>query len=244
MRSNIKREGVRGRPVVIFGGFGMKRAHCTRLARLYRRLGAGDILVLDHPLHKMIVLRFGDRQARKLAAFFASAGYEDDVTVHVFSGSVFLAGRILRYLPEQTKNAIKSVVFECSPMDCRAENFSRFVAWRFNRTHKSYFSAPFVLLRPLVGITRRFEAQIREGRFLIPPMAALHFIQSSDDPIIDPAYVDAYRKDLDARGYRTSGTVHHGARHCRAITDCALEYRADLRAFLHAQWGVAQNMAA
>ncbi len=110
MRSNIKGEGARRHPVVIFGGFGMKRAHCTRLARLYRRLGAGDILVLDHPLHKMIVPAFGDRQARKLAAFFASAGYEDDVTVHVFSGSVFLAGRILRYLPEQTKNAIKSVV--------------------------------------------------------------------------------------------------------------------------------------
>lgn len=87
-------EPTRRRPVVIFGGFGMTRRHCTRLARLYRRLGAGDVLVLTHPLHKMIVPALGDRQARKLADFFASAGYKDDVTVHLFSGAVFLAGRI------------------------------------------------------------------------------------------------------------------------------------------------------
>lgn len=244
MVSNVTAMVRRGRPVVIFGGFGMKRNHCTRLARLYRRLGAGEILVLTHPLHEMIIPRFGDRQARKLAAFFDSTDFNEDVTVHLFSGSVFLGGRILRYLSEEKKKAITSVVFECSPMDCKAENFGRFVAWRANRKYGRHFSAPFVPLRPLVGITRGFEAQIREGRFLIPPHAALHFIQSSDDPIIDPAYVDAYQQDLASAGYRTSMTVHPGARHCRALTDCPADYRADLAAFLHAQWGIGETKAA
>jgi len=200
--------------------------------------------VLTHPLHKMVVPALGDRQARKLADFFASTGYKDDVTVHLFSGAVFLAGRVLRILPEETKQAIKSIVFECSPMDCKAENFGRFVAWQLKHRHRFYHTAPFLPLRPLIGLNRRFEREIDEGRFLIPPSAALHFIQSHNDPIIDPAYVDAYRHDLDSRGYRTSGIVHHGARHCRALTDCAPEYRADLRAFLHAQWGLSQGKAA
>ena len=244
MVSKIRMESRRRRPVVIFGGFGMTRSHCTRLARLYRRLGAGDILVLTHPLHQMVVPALGERQARKLAAFFASAGYEEEVTVHLFSGSVFLAGRVLRLLPEKTKNAIKSIIFECSPMDCRAENFGRFVSWRLNQRHRFYHTAPFIPLRPLIGLNRRFERELHEERFLIPTGAALHFIQSHDDPIIDPAYVDAYRRDLASRGHRTSGIVHHGARHCRALTDCAAAYHADLRAFLHAQWGISRNRAA
>lgn len=244
MVSKIRMEKPQSRPVVIFGGFGMRRSHCTRLARLYRRLGAGDILALTHPLHQMVVPALGDRQARKLAEFFAAAGYEEGVTVHLFSGSVFLAGRILRLLPEKTKCAIKSIVFECSPMDCKAENFGSFMAWRLNQRHRFYHTAPFIPLRPMMGLNRRFEREIHEGRFLIPPGAALHFIQSQDDPIVDPAYVEAYRQDLDSRGYRTSGIVHQGARHCRALTDCADEYRADLSAFLHAQWGISQNRAA
>lgn len=231
------------RRALIFGGFGMEPKHCSQLATLYQKFGAHRVTPLCHSLQQMTVPRLGDRQARKLAREFALLGHHDDVVVHLFSGAVFIFFRMLGYLPEQARQAIRAVIFECSPMDCRAEQFGRFVSWRLDRNYGAHFAAPFLLLRPMAGITRRFEARHRQDMRRIPARALVHFVLCEDDPIIDPDYVEAYRQELTALGHVTSMTIHSGARHCRALTDCRADYQADIAQLLGAHWKMPRSQA-
>ncbi len=229
----------RRRHALIFGGFGMQSKHCSELAGIYSEHGASEVVALCHPLRQMVVPRLGLRRARKLAGNFARFGQGDDVVVHLFSGAVFIFFIMLKYMPEQARQSIRAVVFESSPMDCGAEQFGRYVSWRLGRTYRPLYAAPFVPLRPMTGITRRFEAQLREGRFILAPEAKIHFIQCKDDQIVDASYIDDYRRQLEARGHDTSERTYSGARHCRALSDCPADYRTDMAGLLHAYWGEA-----
>lgn len=220
------------RQALIFGGFGMRPEQCRGIGDFYRQQGAQSVTLLCHSLQQMTVVGLGDRQARRLAQRFASLTPHDEVVVHLYSGSVFIFFRLLSQLPTAARLAIRAVVFECSPMDCQAEQFGRFTSWRLGRDYRRRHAAPFVLLRPLAGITRRFEAEHHAAMRLLDVGTAVHFILCEDDPIIDPDYVQAYQRDLSDRGHATSLTLHRNARHCRALADCPEMYRADLSRFL------------
>lgn len=224
------------RQALIFGGFDMQPKHCRGIADLYRQHGAQSVTPLCHSLRQMTVVRLGDRQARQLAHRFASLTAHDEVVVHLYSGAVFIFFRLLGYLPVQARQAIRAVVFECSPMDCQAEQFGRFASWRLGRDYRRRHAAPFVLLRPLAGITRRFERDHHAAMRLLDAETAVHFILCDNDPIIDPGYVTAYHRELSDRGHITSLTLHRGARHCRALSDCPQPYQTDLSHFLDRHW--------
>ena len=222
--------------VVIFGGFGMQPHHCGQLAALYRQKQSDEVEVFCHSLHEMTVPRIGDRRAQQLAARFNQDESEGGLIVHLFSGAVFIFGCLLPYLKDSVREAIRGVVFECSPMDCKAEQFGRFLSWRLGREYAPKYALPFVALRPLVGITKRFELRHKHERLLLPTSARVHFIQCENDPIVDSGYVELFQRELIARGHEVSHTTHQRARHCRAITDCPKKYQADLREFLNRLW--------
>lgn len=224
------------RLALIFGGFDMQPKHCRDISTLYRQHGAQRVTPLCHSLQQMTVVHLGDRQARRLAQRFAGLTAHDEVVVHLYSGSVFIFFRLLSYLPTAARRAIRAVVFECSPMDCQAEQFGRFTSWRLGRDYRRRHAAPFVLLRPLAGITRRFEREHHAAMRLLDVDTAVHFILCEDDPIIDPDYVTAYHRDLSEKGHATSLTRHRGARHCRALSDCPEPYKTDLSRFLDRHW--------
>lgn len=224
------------RQALIFGGFDMQPKHCRGISDLYRQHGVQSVTPLCHSLQQMTVVRLGDQQARRLAQRFANLTAEDAVAVHLYSGSVFIFFRLLSHLPIAARRAIRTVVFECSPMDCQAEQFGRFASWRLGRDYRRRHAAPFVLLRPLAGITRRFEREHHAAMRLLDVDTAVHFILCEDDPIIDPGYVTAYHRDLLHKGHASSLTLHRNARHCRALSDCPEPYQADLAQFLDRHW--------
>lgn len=222
--------------VVIFGGFEMQPRHCQQLAALYREQQSNRVEVFCHSLHEMTIPRIGDRRARRLADWFNRNESDEGLVIHLFSGAVFIFGGVLPYLKDSVLDKIRGVVFECSPMDCKAEQFGRFLSWRLGREYTFNYAAPFVALRPLVGITKRYERRHKHERLLLPTNAKVHFIQCENDPIVDNDYVEKYLQELTARGHETSKTTHQHARHCRAIKDCPKNYQADLRAFLNELW--------
>lgn len=236
---------------LILGGFGMQPDHCRELEKLYRENQIATVTPICHSLPGMTVFRIGDRRARELAQWFNTHCAEDHSVIHLFSGAVFVFGLFLSYLTEQARNAIHGVVFECSPMDCQAEQFGRFLSWRLGRQYSRRYALPFSVLRPLMGINRRFEVAHQRALLLLPTHTKFHFIQSDNDPIIDAAYVEAYGRSLEGRGHTVSMTSHADARHCRALSDRADDYRADLQAFLHQarrlaghdDAGIANNLA-
>lgn len=219
------------RRTLIFGGFGMQPSHCERLAEIYRENYGNDVVALCHSLHEMTVPRIGRRRARQLAETL-NQGTDTELTIHLFSGAAFIFGCLLSHLTDEVRNSIRAVIFESSPMGCRAEQFGRFLSWRIGRDYTPKYAAPFVALRPMVGINRRFETRHRRERLLLPAHVRVHFIQCDGDPIIDSGYVETYRRELDAQGHMTSITTHRGARHCRALSDCPVAYRADLTTLL------------
>lgn len=214
----------------------MQPRHCRGISDFYRQQGAQSVTLLCHSLQEMTVVRLGDRQARRLAQRFATLTPHDEVVVHLYSGAVFIFFRLLGHLPKAACRAIRAVVFECAPMDCQAEQFGRFASWRLGRDYRRRHAAPFVLLRPLVGITRRFEREHHAAMRLLGVETAVHFILCEDDPIIDPDYVETYQRDLSDRGHATSLTLHRNARHCRALADCPDRYRTDLSHVLKRHW--------
>lgn len=223
------------RRTIIFGGFGMQPGHCAKLANIYRKDHGNDVVALCHSLHEMTIPRIGRRRARQLAEKINR--YDDgDLTVHLYSGAVFIFGCLLPLLNDKVRESIRAVIFESSPMDCRAEQFGRFLSWRLGREYTPKYAAPFVALRPMVGITRRFQVRHRHERLLLPSHARVHFIQCANDPIIDSDYVETYRQELEARGHITSLTTHRDARHCRALSDCPADYRADLEGLFDTLW--------
>ena len=226
---------------VILGGFGMQPKHCQELESLYRENQICAVTPICHSLHEMTIFRIGNRRARELAGWFNAECVEDKSVIHLFSGSVFIFGLFLTYLTDQARNSIQGVVFESSPMDCQAEQFGRFLCWRLGRPYARRYVLPFSVLRPLMGITPRFEKRHQRELLLLPKHTKFHFIHCDNDPVINMPYVESYSQTLRMRGHDVSMATYADARHCRALTDCPADYRVDLRAFLDRTGAVARH---
>jgi hypothetical protein len=222
--------------LAVFGGFGMRFKHCERIARLYSEMdGRIDVertSLWCHSVSEMTIPRKGDRAIRRMVKSFNSPLKDEELIIHLHSGSVFIFFRMLPSFSDAARKSIRSVIFECSPMDCQAEQFGRFLSWTLKRNYGPRHALPFKILRPVFGINRAFESRHRQERLMLPVPARIHFIQCEDDPIVDPGYVARYREELDEQGHYTSLTSHRGARHCRARVDKPEEYRADISVLL------------
>ena len=237
---NNKVKGMGGR-VIIFGGFDMQPCHVNRLSKLYRSKNVSEVDIFCHPLHTLSIPLFGGRRALEVAEWMNGLNNDEDKIIHVFSGAAYLFARVAFHLTKQTHKSVKGIVFECSPMDCGAEQFGRFAAWRLEQEYTSTFAIPFKPFCFFTGNNENFKARYRRERMLMPLETKVHFIRCDDDVLIDPNVVDEYRRQLEKKGNITSETIFKNAGHCRAVLDCFDEYRSDVSRFVEMVWPKAHD---
>ena len=217
---------------ILFGGFDMKPCHLSRLSKLYQKNNLSEVEILCQPLHMLSIPFFGARRALEIAEWMNGLDHNDGNVIHVFSGATYLFARVLSHLTERARASIKGVVFECSPMDCGPEQFGRFVSWRLGRQYSSKYALPFIPFCSFAGLNERFKARYRMERMLLSVDTKVCFVLSSEDQIIDPSFVNEYKLELEKNGNITSMTEFKGAGHCRALLDCADDYRFNLSRFV------------
>lgn len=217
--------------VAVFGGFGMTTRHLRPLSKLYKKIGVENVSMLCHPLQELCIPAIGTWRARKVAKWLESITSEAPLVIHLFSRSVFLFFRALSYVSDASRQTIVGIIFECSPIDCKAEQFGRYLSWSLGKDYSVKYAIPFTLLRPIFGINRLFESRHQREQLLLPTHAAAHFINCTNDKIVNLDYIRVYQEKLARRGHKTSLTVHNQARHCQAIADNSRLYNEDIRKF-------------
>lgn len=211
---------------LLIGGFGMRMAHLEKYRQLYVGLGVDMTTAITPSVLTMTIPARCEAYATRLAEGLERV--PGAIRLHLFSGAVWIYYALNALASPQLRDRIVSVVFESTPLDSRAEQFGRFLAWRCGRSYQPWWALPFHPYRSAVGISQRWEAQNRRRMTNLPEHLRVLCIYSSADQVADARYIEAYIAALRLRKLRVTWLRLTNGRHCLAMRDDRQAYLSAL----------------
>jgi hypothetical protein len=206
----------------IIGGFGMSKQQLLRYMRLYLNMGFAEVKMFTPPMSVMTIPALCEKYAKRMIEIIRTQ--DEGIHFHLFSGSVWIFYALNDLCGEDMRRRIHSVVMESTPLDVKAEQFGRFLAWRLKRRYQAVYAIPFMFYRWFVRITPAWENRNRRRMLDVPQHCSLLCVYSKSDQIVDPLYIENYLHVLSIKGVNVKKLVLDQADHCHAIRDCPDKY--------------------